>query len=94
MFRCRRVPKLVALLANPPLRPHTQRVVQCEATYRSVFNTSDNPDLEEAAYMELEAARARLRAEVREARQVAGLPPVSEDRLRQVHALLGYGGAA
>lgn len=81
---------LAAILTDPPLRPAVQRL----QARRAVFSETEDAELQDAAYMAIEAAEMDLRARIRVARQVAGRPTVSLAEAEELRARLLTGGVA
>ena len=78
---------LAAMLTDPPLRP----VVQHLEARRAVFNETENPDAQDAAYMEVLAAQMELRAEIHRARlalaaRLEMVKPSEAQRIRETLA--------
>ncbi len=82
---------LAAMLTDPPLRP----VVQHLEARRAVFNETENPDAQDAAYMEVLAAQMELRAEIHRARLAlaARIEAVNPDEAQRIRDSL-VGGVA
>jgi len=82
---------LAAMLTDPPLRP----VVQHLEARRAVFNETENPDAQDAAYMEVLAAQMELRAEIHRARLAlaARMDVVNPDEAQRIRDSL-VGGVA
>lgn len=64
------------------------------AAAESVFRETEDPDLADAAYMDVLAAQIELRARIRAARQAAGRPTVSLAEAEELRARLLTGGVA
>lgn len=52
----------------------------------SVFDETNDPELGDAAYMDVIASRNRIRAEIRRARKAAGIETVSIEEANQIQA--------
>lgn len=75
---------LATAIISPPLRP----VVQHLEARRAVFNETENPDAQDAAYMEVLAAQMELRAEIHRARlalaaRIEAMNPEEAQRIRE-----------
>jgi len=81
---------LAAMLTDPPLRSAVQRL---EARRMALAEVED-PELQDAAHMAIEAAEMDLRARIRAARQAAGSPTVSLAEAEELRARLLTGGVA
>ncbi len=81
---------LAAMLTDPPLRP----VVRHLEARRAVLSETEDAEMQDAAYMAVEAAEMDLRARIRAARQAAGRPTVSLAEAEELRARLLTGGVA
>jgi len=81
---------LATAIVNPPLRP----VVQHLEARRAVLSETEDAEMQDAAYMAVEAAEMDLRARIRAARQAAGRPTVSLAEAEELRARLLTGGVA
>ncbi len=52
----------------------------------SVFDETHDPELGDAAYMDVIASRSRIRAEIRRVRKAAGIETVSIEEANQIQA--------
>ncbi len=81
---------LAEAIVNPPLRPAVRHL---EAR-RAVLSETEDAEMQDTAYMALEAAEIDLRARIRAARQAAGIPTVSLAEAEELRARLLTGGVA
>ncbi len=81
---------LATMLTDPPLRPAVQHLEARRAAMAEI----EDVELQDAAYMAVEAAEMDLRARIRAARQAAGRPTVSLAEAEELRARLLTGGVA
>ncbi len=79
----------VATVADPPL----SRSVEQLDTLRMACSEIEDLEMQEAAFMAIEAAELDLRAQIRAARRVAGIPTVSLAEAERIRETLLTGGA-
>ena len=87
----RRAQTLAAAICNPPLRP----VVRHLDARRAVLAEIEDPDAQDAAYMDVLAAQMELRAEIHRARLAlaARIEAVNPDEAQRIRESL-VGGVA
>ena len=64
------------------------------AERRQVFNITDDPDMQDIAYMGIQAAEMDLRAEIRAARQAAGIHTIGLAEAERLRRRILTGGVA
>jgi hypothetical protein len=81
---------LATAIMNPPLWPQVRYL----EGRRAVLSETEDAEMQDTAYMALEAAEIDLRARIRAARQAAGIPTVSLAEAEELRARLLTGGVA
>lgn len=81
---------LATAIINSPLRPCVQHL----DARRTVLSETEDAEMQDTAYMALEAAEIDLRARIRAERQAAGIPTVSLAEAERLRARLLTGGVA